>query len=189
MSTVLEGTRKPSGSLAKLEDHQIRMYEEAIRAGMPRTTAVKFLGVVPETWSEARRQLCQDLGYDWESISLDDIETILNTNKKLKPREKNILKILAIEKGPADAEGELNLLLRLRKAAEDPKLYPAAIALLKMTRGYTDKQIIEHTGETTNTIQIVWGEKEKQLMTKHLSDAGAKLPPELEATLVEDEEV
>lgn len=176
---------KKYGALADVSDNDLDFYREAIRIGMPKTKAVDFLHVAPETWAQARKELCDSKGYDWHNITLGEIELLLDT-KKLTQREQNILKILAIEKSSVSAEGQLALLARIRKAADDPKYWGAAKHLLEL-QGYTVKQDIHIQGETNNNITITWTDEVKQAALKIWEESGAGTP-ELEAETIEEEQ-
>lgn len=181
--------RKPYGYIANITDEKLDLYEKALKLGMQKGSAVRLLDITDGAWRMARIDIGERLGFEHDEISLEEIDGHIKTltkEPKKNKRDINILRVLRLEKGPAYATGELQMLQRLEQASLDPKNYPAAIAMLKMAYGYSDKQELKVSGQINNSITLV-SQQEKQDVAHILLDAGAHITPELEGELIEDD--
>lgn len=171
---------KQYGSIATITEEQLKLYEKALEHGMPKTKATNLLGITPTAWGMARKEYCDQHGYDWEQITPHELQQLQN-QPKLTPREQNILKILQIEKSGVEEKGELYLLNEIRKA--EP--WQSKAWLLERTRGYTVKTEIQHTGEISQPLQVTVTQQEINSVLNKYEEMG--ITPELEGEIVEDD--
>jgi|GEM_PF-6267672 len=161
---------KAYGSLARLTPERVEVFREGIRCGLSWGDAISLLGITRQSWYEARKDFLDrykcddDIGVE----ELQDLEPTLETT-----RDKNILTILTIEKGPERVEGEMKHLKQIEQAALDGNWRASAWWLEHVrSQRYGPKPTVELENENTGPIQIVWNKEEAEEIVQVYRDAG-----------------
>ena len=161
---------KPYGSLARLNDERIETFRDGIRMGLSWSDAVALLGITRQSWHEARKDFLDRFNCD-DNIDLESLQ-------ELKPelettRDKNILTILTIERGPERVEGEMKHLQNIERFALDGN-WRASAWWLEHVRPdrYGPKPAFDLATENTGPLQIVWDKEQAEEIVQVYRDAG-----------------
>jgi hypothetical protein len=180
---------KPYGSLTRLSDKRINNFGAALQNGIPMYEAIGLLGIRRESYHEAKKDFYKrhpELSEDADHEAIIEYADEYSKTEKPKPRDINILKLLAVEHGPARLEGELIHLQRINKAGADGDWRADSWWLERVVKQrYSPSQQMELSGAVANNVQITWGEDVLQQAMKQWQISGAGTPV-LEGEVVED---